>query len=179
MESCRIWRHAPVFPLLHSFFGEGQFSCIMLWHLQYTVTVHIFEDKSCNSSSDSSPPRACVSSLLKCCRIQDIWWGSRNGVNQKTQKPVLTLCHDNYCLTLKLDEKTQTDNEEDALTSITHSNVCEFVSLQIVMLNSLSDLYGYVDKGQLTCELGGNLEYCHSQWIHHRTVSHHDIWPLV
>lgn len=38
------------------------------------------------------------------------------------------------------------------------------------MLNSLSDLHGYVDKGQLTGELGGSLEYCHSQWIHHRTV---------
>ncbi|XP_064865134.1 guanine nucleotide exchange factor DBS-like isoform X2 [Oncorhynchus nerka] len=42
--------------------------------------------------------------------------------------------------------------------------------MKIVMLNSLSDLHGYVDKGQLTCELGGNLEYCHSQWIHHRTA---------
>ncbi|KAE8293844.1 putative guanine nucleotide exchange factor MCF2L2 [Larimichthys crocea] len=38
------------------------------------------------------------------------------------------------------------------------------------MLNSLSDLHGYVDKGQLTRELGGSLEYCHSQWIHHRTA---------
>nr|XP_040039295.1 guanine nucleotide exchange factor DBS isoform X9 [Gasterosteus aculeatus aculeatus] len=42
--------------------------------------------------------------------------------------------------------------------------------MKIVMLNSLSDLHGYVDKGQLTRELGGNLEYCHSQWIHHRTA---------
>ncbi|XP_039513471.1 guanine nucleotide exchange factor DBS isoform X2 [Pimephales promelas] len=42
--------------------------------------------------------------------------------------------------------------------------------LKIVMLNSLSDLHGYIDKGQLTCDLGGSLEYCHSQWIHHRTA---------
>ncbi|KAJ8374288.1 hypothetical protein SKAU_G00048680 [Synaphobranchus kaupii] len=42
--------------------------------------------------------------------------------------------------------------------------------MKIIMLNSLSDLHGYVDKGQLTCELGGDLEYCHSQWIHHRTA---------
>nr|XP_029135627.1 guanine nucleotide exchange factor DBS-like isoform X2 [Labrus bergylta] len=42
--------------------------------------------------------------------------------------------------------------------------------MKIVMLNSLSDLHGYVEKGQLTRELGGNLEYCHSQWIHHRTA---------
>ncbi|XP_076879496.1 guanine nucleotide exchange factor DBS isoform X3 [Brachyhypopomus gauderio] len=42
--------------------------------------------------------------------------------------------------------------------------------MKIIMLNSLSDLHGYVDKGQLTCELGGSLQYCHSQWIHHRTA---------
>ncbi|KAL7396366.1 hypothetical protein ABVT39_004799 [Epinephelus coioides] len=42
--------------------------------------------------------------------------------------------------------------------------------MKIVMLNSLSDLHCYVDKGQLTRELGGSLEYCHSQWIHHRTA---------
>ncbi|XP_034091464.1 guanine nucleotide exchange factor DBS isoform X2 [Gymnodraco acuticeps] len=42
--------------------------------------------------------------------------------------------------------------------------------MKIVMLNSLSDLHSYVDKGQLTRELGGSLEYCHSQWIHHRTA---------
>ncbi|XP_010870254.2 guanine nucleotide exchange factor DBS isoform X4 [Esox lucius] len=44
------------------------------------------------------------------------------------------------------------------------------MKVPIVMLNSLSDLHSYIDKGQLTCELGGNLEYCHSQWIHHRTA---------
>ncbi|XP_053490086.1 guanine nucleotide exchange factor DBS isoform X2 [Ictalurus furcatus] len=44
------------------------------------------------------------------------------------------------------------------------------MKVPIVMLNSLSDLHGYVDKGQLTCELGGSLQYCHSQWIHHRTA---------
>ncbi|XP_033996643.1 LOW QUALITY PROTEIN: guanine nucleotide exchange factor DBS [Trematomus bernacchii] len=44
------------------------------------------------------------------------------------------------------------------------------MKVPIVMLNSLSDLHSYVDKGQLTRELGGSLEYCHSQWIHHRTA---------
>ncbi|XP_073681622.1 probable guanine nucleotide exchange factor MCF2L2 [Garra rufa] len=42
--------------------------------------------------------------------------------------------------------------------------------MKIVMLNSLSDLHAYIDKGQLTCDLGGTLDYCHSQWIHHRTA---------
>ncbi|XP_051532048.1 guanine nucleotide exchange factor DBS-like isoform X2 [Myxocyprinus asiaticus] len=44
------------------------------------------------------------------------------------------------------------------------------LKVPIVMLNSLSDLHGYIDKGQLTCDLGGTLDYCHSQWIHHRTT---------
>uniref|UniRef100_A0A8C4EGC9 MCF.2 cell line derived transforming sequence-like 2 n=1 Tax=Dicentrarchus labrax TaxID=13489 RepID=A0A8C4EGC9_DICLA len=44
------------------------------------------------------------------------------------------------------------------------------MKVPIVMLNSLSDLHSYVDKGELTRELGGSLEYCHSQWIHHRTA---------
>lgn len=39
------------------------------------------------------------------------------------------------------------------------------------MLNSVSDLHDYIDKSQLTADLGGTLEYRHSQWINHRTVS--------
>ncbi|XP_038158982.1 guanine nucleotide exchange factor DBS isoform X2 [Cyprinodon tularosa] len=42
--------------------------------------------------------------------------------------------------------------------------------MKVVMLNSLADLHGYVDKSQLTQEFGGSLEYSHSQWIHHRTA---------
>ncbi|XP_039706498.1 putative guanine nucleotide exchange factor MCF2L2 [Pteropus medius] len=40
----------------------------------------------------------------------------------------------------------------------------------IVMLNSVSDLHGYIAKSQLTEDLGGTLEYRHSQWINHRTA---------
>ncbi|XP_064195037.1 guanine nucleotide exchange factor DBS-like isoform X2 [Anguilla rostrata] len=42
--------------------------------------------------------------------------------------------------------------------------------MKVVMLNSLSDLHGYVDKAQLTHDFGGTLEYCHSRWINHRTA---------
>lgn len=53
--------------------------------------------------------------------------------------------------------------------------ICEeyiiFLLLQIVLLSSISDLQGYIDKSQLTEDLGGTLEYRHSQWISHRTVS--------
>ncbi|XP_037597847.1 probable guanine nucleotide exchange factor MCF2L2 [Cebus imitator] len=40
----------------------------------------------------------------------------------------------------------------------------------IILLNSVSDLHGYIDKSQLTRELGGTLEYRHSQWVNHRTA---------
>ncbi|NXP13751.1 MCF2L factor, partial [Thinocorus orbignyianus] len=44
------------------------------------------------------------------------------------------------------------------------------MKVPIIMLNSVSDLHAYIDKSQLTRELGGTLEYGHSQWIHHRTA---------
>jgi len=44
------------------------------------------------------------------------------------------------------------------------------MKVPIVMLNSVSDLQGYIDKSQLTEDLGGTLEYRHSQWISHRTA---------
>lgn len=44
------------------------------------------------------------------------------------------------------------------------------LKMKIIMLNSASDLLGYIDKSQLTNDLGGTLEYSHSQWIQHRTA---------
>ncbi|CAN0525313.1 unnamed protein product [Rangifer tarandus platyrhynchus] len=44
------------------------------------------------------------------------------------------------------------------------------MKVPIVMLNSISDLHDYIDKSQLTEDLGGTLEYRHSQWINHRTA---------
>lgn len=54
---------------------------------------------------------------------------------------------------------------------MTNNVVSNGLQLQIIMLNSASDLLGYIDKSQLTNDLGGTLEYSHSQWIQHRTVS--------
>ncbi|XP_067848574.1 guanine nucleotide exchange factor DBS isoform X1 [Heptranchias perlo] len=44
------------------------------------------------------------------------------------------------------------------------------LKVPIIMLNSVTELHSYIDKTQLTQELGGTLEYCHSQWICHRTA---------
>lgn len=45
---------------------------------------------------------------------------------------------------------------------------CEL--LQVIMLSSVTELHSYIDRTQLTRELGGTLEYCHEKWITHRTV---------
>ncbi|XP_078063171.1 guanine nucleotide exchange factor DBS [Mustelus asterias] len=44
------------------------------------------------------------------------------------------------------------------------------MKVPIIMLNTIADLHRYIEKSQLTRDLGGTLEYCHSQWIHHRTA---------
>ncbi|XP_038658688.1 guanine nucleotide exchange factor DBS isoform X1 [Scyliorhinus canicula] len=43
------------------------------------------------------------------------------------------------------------------------------LKVPIIMLNSVTELHSYIDKTQLTQELGGTLEYSHSQWFCHRT----------
>uniref|UniRef100_A0A8C4Y7P7 MCF.2 cell line derived transforming sequence like n=1 Tax=Gopherus evgoodei TaxID=1825980 RepID=A0A8C4Y7P7_9SAUR len=42
--------------------------------------------------------------------------------------------------------------------------------LQIIMLGSVTELHGYIDKTQLTEDLGGTLDYCHNRWLSHRTA---------
>ncbi|XP_030668331.1 guanine nucleotide exchange factor DBS [Nomascus leucogenys] len=42
--------------------------------------------------------------------------------------------------------------------------------LQVIMLSSVPDLHGYIDKSQLTEDLGGTLDYCHSRWLCQRTA---------
>lgn len=44
---------------------------------------------------------------------------------------------------------------------------------QVIMLSSIAELHSYIDRTQLTEDLGGTQEYCHDKWISHRTVSTH------
>ncbi|XP_059418029.1 guanine nucleotide exchange factor DBS-like isoform X5 [Carassius carassius] len=39
----------------------------------------------------------------------------------------------------------------------------------VIMLNSVGDLHSYIERSQLTQELGGTQYYCHKTWISHRT----------
>ncbi|XP_031956407.1 guanine nucleotide exchange factor DBS isoform X2 [Corvus moneduloides] len=44
------------------------------------------------------------------------------------------------------------------------------MKVPIIMLGSVSELQGYIDKTQLTEDLGGTLDYCHSRWLSRRTA---------
>ncbi|XP_058526556.1 guanine nucleotide exchange factor DBS isoform X3 [Ochotona princeps] len=44
------------------------------------------------------------------------------------------------------------------------------MKVPVIMLSSVPELQGYIDKSQLTEDLGGTLDYCHSRWLCHRTA---------
>ncbi|XP_018102664.1 guanine nucleotide exchange factor DBS isoform X4 [Xenopus laevis] len=44
------------------------------------------------------------------------------------------------------------------------------MKVPIIMLNSATELHNYIDKTQLTRDLGGTLDYCHKDWLSHRTA---------
>ncbi|XP_041723302.2 guanine nucleotide exchange factor DBS isoform X2 [Coregonus clupeaformis] len=44
------------------------------------------------------------------------------------------------------------------------------MKVPVIMLSSVTELHSYIDRTQLTTELGGTQEYCHEKWISHRTA---------
>ncbi|XP_054602757.1 guanine nucleotide exchange factor DBS isoform X3 [Nothobranchius furzeri] len=42
--------------------------------------------------------------------------------------------------------------------------------MKVIMLSSVTELHAYIDRSQLTQELGGTQQYCHEKWITHRTA---------
>ncbi|XP_068428330.1 guanine nucleotide exchange factor DBS isoform X5 [Clinocottus analis] len=44
------------------------------------------------------------------------------------------------------------------------------MKVPVIMLSSITELHSYIDRSQLTRELGGTQEYCHDKWISHRTA---------
>ncbi|XP_077830204.1 guanine nucleotide exchange factor DBS isoform X6 [Macaca mulatta] len=58
------------------------------------------------------------------------------------------------------------DRRRDKWTSVKAS----VLRIAVIMLSSVPDLHGYIDKSQLTEDLGGTLDYCHSRWLCQRTA---------
>ncbi|XP_024608415.1 guanine nucleotide exchange factor DBS [Neophocaena asiaeorientalis asiaeorientalis] len=44
------------------------------------------------------------------------------------------------------------------------------MKVPVIMLSSVPELHSYIDKSQLTEDLGGTLDYCHSRWLCRRTA---------
>uniref|UniRef100_A0A1A8RH71 MCF.2 cell line derived transforming sequence-like n=1 Tax=Nothobranchius rachovii TaxID=451742 RepID=A0A1A8RH71_9TELE len=44
------------------------------------------------------------------------------------------------------------------------------MKVPVIMLSSVTELHAYIDRTQLTQELGGTQQYCHEKWITHRTA---------
>ncbi|XP_068185930.1 guanine nucleotide exchange factor DBS isoform X3 [Antennarius striatus] len=44
------------------------------------------------------------------------------------------------------------------------------MKVPVIMLSSVTELHSYIDRTQLTQELGGTQEYCNDKWISHRTA---------
>ncbi|XP_068602581.1 guanine nucleotide exchange factor DBS-like [Brachionichthys hirsutus] len=44
------------------------------------------------------------------------------------------------------------------------------MKVPVIMLSSVAELHSYIDRTQLTQELGGTQEYCHEKWISDRTA---------
>lgn len=40
--------------------------------------------------------------------------------------------------------------------------------LKVIVCNSLEELHSFIDKSQLTPDLGGSIQYCHTEWISQR-----------
>uniref|UniRef100_A0A4W4HFQ9 Mcf.2 cell line derived transforming sequence-like a n=1 Tax=Electrophorus electricus TaxID=8005 RepID=A0A4W4HFQ9_ELEEL len=44
------------------------------------------------------------------------------------------------------------------------------MKVPVIMLSSVTELHSYIDRAQLTQDLGGTQKYCHEKWISHRTA---------
>ncbi|XP_046871213.1 guanine nucleotide exchange factor DBS-like isoform X2 [Hypomesus transpacificus] len=44
------------------------------------------------------------------------------------------------------------------------------MKVPVIMISSVTELHSYIDRTQLSQDLGGALEYCHEKWISHRTA---------
>lgn len=66
--------------------------------------------------------------------------------------------------------KFNSTEKNDHFTQVLRCDLYFVDGFQVIMLSSITELHSYIDRTQLTKELGGMQEYCHEMWIAHRTV---------
>lgn len=60
---------------------------------------------------------------------------------------------------------------QKALSEVSSKLFKEEFKFRVVVCSAIDELYDYIDKSQLTADLGGELPYSHSEWIQQRIVS--------
>lgn len=60
---------------------------------------------------------------------------------------------------------------QKAISEVSNKLFREDFKFRVIVLANIVELYEFVDKDQLTEELGGDLPYCHHTWIQNRIVS--------
>lgn len=60
---------------------------------------------------------------------------------------------------------------QKALSEVSSKLFKEEFRFRVHVCSSIDELYEYFDRSQLTPDLGGELQYSHSEWIQQRIVS--------
>lgn len=60
---------------------------------------------------------------------------------------------------------------QKALSEVSNKLFKEQFKFRMIVLSSEEELQEHIDVSQLTADLGGNLPYCHHEWIQQRVVS--------
>ena len=64
---------------------------------------------------------------------------------------------------------------QKAISEVSNKLFREDFKFRVIVLASLAELHDFVDKDQLTEQLGGDLPYCHHTWIQNRIVMPHHV----
>ncbi|CAG2061862.1 unnamed protein product, partial [Timema podura] len=60
---------------------------------------------------------------------------------------------------------------QKALSEVSSKIFKDEFKFRVVVCNYLEELHEHIDTSQLTADLGGDLPYCHEDWLKHRVVS--------
>ena len=61
---------------------------------------------------------------------------------------------------------------QKAISEVSNKLFREDFKFRVIVLANVTELNDFIDKDQLTEQLGGDLPYCHPTWIQNRIVSY-------
>lgn len=60
---------------------------------------------------------------------------------------------------------------QKAISEVSNKLFREDFKFRVIFLANIAELHEFIEKEQLTEQLGGNLPYCHHTWIQNRIVN--------